>query len=143
MTRAINCSSHLDKTTRMTMPRHYIDEIPLKYSLYGTFMPTLCMSTLTDRCIVVSLEGCCWKFEGKDLKSVDHTSPQVVHVANHPLLVHNRCVIKHFSGVFVSSLYFLIFCSCRVFCHRTESDLFPFLLEFSYSLTKIFLSLRQ
>ena len=46
-----------------------------------------------------------------------------------PKSVRNRCVIKVFGGVFyVVTLLFGFFCECRGFCHRTESDLFPFLL---------------
>ena len=45
--------------------------------------------------------------------------------------VRNSCVIKVFGGVFMLSRCFLdCFCGCRVFCHRTESDLFLFLLPF-------------
>ena len=45
-----------------------------------------------------------------------------------PMSVRNRCVIEVFGGVFyVVMLLFGFFCGCRGFCHRTESDLFPFL----------------
>ena len=46
-----------------------------------------------------------------------------------PKSVHNRCVIKVFGDVlYVVTLFFGFFCGCRGFCHRTESDLFLFLL---------------
>ena len=44
--------------------------------------------------------------------------------------VGNRCVIEVFGNVFeVVMLLFGFFCECRGFCHRTESDLFLFLLQ--------------
>ena len=47
-----------------------------------------------------------------------------------PKSVRNSCVIKVFGGVFyVVTLLFGLFCGCRGFCHRTESDLFLFLLR--------------
>ena len=47
-----------------------------------------------------------------------------------PKSVRNSCVIKVFGGVFVlSRCFFLLLCGCRGFCHRTESDLFLFLLH--------------
>ena len=46
-----------------------------------------------------------------------------------PKSVHNRCVIEVFGGVFcVVTLLFGVFCGCKGFCHRTESDIFFFLL---------------
>ena len=52
-----------------------------------------------------------------------------------PTSVRNRCVIKVFVGVFyVVTLLFGFFCRCRGFCHRTESDLFLFLLIRGFSL---------
>ena len=46
-----------------------------------------------------------------------------------PKSVCNRCVIEVFGGVLcVVTLLFGYFCQCRGFCHRTESDLFLFLL---------------
>ena len=51
-----------------------------------------------------------------------------------PKSVRNCCVIKVFGGVFyVVTLLFGLFCGCRGFCHRTESDLFLFLLLLSIS----------
>ena len=46
-----------------------------------------------------------------------------------PKSVRNRCVIKVFSGVFVLSIGFRIFCWYRGFCHRAESDLRLFFLD--------------
>ena len=47
-----------------------------------------------------------------------------------PKSVRNRCVIKVFGGIFcVVTLLFKFFCGCRGFCHKTESDLFLFLLK--------------
>ena len=46
-----------------------------------------------------------------------------------PKSVRNRCVIEVFGGVFyVVTMLCGFFCGCRGFCHRTESDLFLFLL---------------
>ena len=45
-----------------------------------------------------------------------------------PKSVCNRCVIEGFGGVFVVTTLFGFFFGCRGFCHRTESDLFLFLL---------------
>ena len=59
-----------------------------------------------------------------------------------PKSVRNRFVIKVFGGVFyvVTSLCGLFY-GCRGFCHRTESDLFPFLLchEESFPVIKVFI----
>ena len=53
----------------------------------------------------------------------------VVTPTDRPRLVRNRCVIEVFGDVFVLSCwFFLLFRGCRGFCHRTESDLFHFLL---------------
>ena len=47
-----------------------------------------------------------------------------------PKSVRNRYVIKVFGGVFyVVTLLFVFFFGCRGFFHRTESDLFIFLLH--------------
>ena len=47
-----------------------------------------------------------------------------------PKSVRNRCVIEVFGGVFyVVTLLFGFFYECRGVCHRTESDLFLFLLQ--------------
>ena len=46
-----------------------------------------------------------------------------------PKSVRNRCVIEVLVAIFyVVKLLFGFFCECRGFCHRIESDLFPFLL---------------
>ena len=63
-------------------------------------------------------------------KPVNHTSwVAVVTPTDRPKSVRNRCVIELFCGVVcVVTLPFWHFCWCRGFCHRTESDLFLFLL---------------
>ena len=62
-------------------------------------------------------------------KPVNHTSwVAVVTPTDRPKSVRNRCLIELFCGVVcVVTLPFRHFCWCRGFCHRTESDLFPFL----------------
>ena len=61
---------------------------------------------------------------------VNHTNwVAVVTPTNCPKSVRNRCVIELFCGVVcVGTLSFYYFCWCREFCHRTESDLFLFLI---------------
>ena len=63
-------------------------------------------------------------------KPVNHTSwVAVVTPTDRPKSVRNRCVIELFCGVvYVVTLPFWHFCWCMGFCHRTESDLFLFLL---------------
>ena len=63
-------------------------------------------------------------------KPVNHTSwVALVTPTDRPKSVRNRCLIELFCGVVcVVILPFWHFCWCRGFCHRTESDLFPFLL---------------
>ena len=52
--------------------------------------------------------------------------------SDRPKSVRNRCVIKVFGGTFyVVTLLFGFFCGCRGFCHRTESDLFFFLILYT------------
>ena len=64
-------------------------------------------------------------------KPVNHTSwVAVVTPTDRPKSVRNRCLIELFCGVVcVVTLPFWHFCWCRGFCHRTESDLFLFLLH--------------
>ena len=64
-------------------------------------------------------------------KPVNHTSwVALVTPTDRPKSVRNRCLIELFCGVVcVVTLPFWHFCWCRGFCHRTESDLFLFLLE--------------
>ena len=59
----------------------------------------------------------------------NHTSwVTAVTPTDRPRSVRNSCVIKVFGGVFMlSRCFFGLFCGCRGFCHRTESDLFLFL----------------
>ena len=46
-----------------------------------------------------------------------------------PKSVRNRCVIEVFGDIFyVATVLFGFFYGCRGFCHRTESDIFLFLL---------------
>ena len=63
-------------------------------------------------------------------KPVNHTSwVAVVTPTDRPKSVRNRCLIELFCGVVcVVTLPFGHFCWCTGFCHRTESDLFLFLL---------------
>ena len=67
-------------------------------------------------------------------KPVNHTSwVAVVTPTDRPMSVRNCCLIELFCGVVcVVSLPFRHFCWCRVFCHRTGSDLllFVFLSKF-------------
>ena len=52
-----------------------------------------------------------------------------VSPTDRPKLVRNRCVSKFLVAfLYVVTMLFGFFCGCRGFCHRTESDLFPFLL---------------
>ena len=61
----------------------------------------------------------------------------VVTPTDHPKSVRNRCVIGLFCGVVcVVTLPFWHFCWCRGFCHRTESDLFLFLLHTNLELLR-------
>ena len=54
----------------------------------------------------------------------------VVTPTDRPKSVRNRCVIELFCDVVcVVALPFWHFCWCIGFCHRTESDLFLFLLH--------------
>ena len=64
-------------------------------------------------------------------KPVNHTSwVALVTPTDRPKSVRNRCLIELFCGVVcVVTLPFCHFCWCRGFCHRTESDLFLFLLQ--------------
>ena len=63
-------------------------------------------------------------------KSISHTSlVAVVTPTDRPKSVCNRCVIELFWCVFCFvTLPFWHFCWCRGFCHRTESDLFLYVL---------------
>ena len=54
----------------------------------------------------------------------------VVTPTDRPKSVGNRCVIEVLVALFMFSRgFFGFFCWCRGFCHRTESDLFFFLLN--------------
>ena len=63
-------------------------------------------------------------------KPVNHTSlVTVVTPTDRLKSVRNRCVIELFCGVVcVVTLPFWHFCWSRGFCHRTESDLFLFVI---------------
>ena len=76
------------------------------------------------------LHGCCGEWEGWARKPVDHNSwVAIVTPTDRPKSVRNRSVIELFCGVVcVVILPFWHFCWYRGFCHRTESDLFLFLL---------------
>ena len=55
----------------------------------------------------------------------------VVTPTDRPKSVNNRCVIEFFGVVFcVVTLLFGFCCGCSGFCHRAESDLFLFLLNY-------------
>ena len=66
----------------------------------------------------------------RPVNQVNHTSwVVVVTPTDRPKSVRNRCVIELFCGVvYVVTLPVWHFCWWRGFCHRTESDLFLFLL---------------
>ena len=68
--------------------------------------------------------------EGLDpVNRFNHTSwVAIVTPTNHPKSARNRCVTEVFGGVYEFNIAFWIYCRCRGFCHRTESDLFFFLL---------------
>ena len=74
------------------------------------------------------------------VNQVNHTSWVAVVTQNYRLMsVRNRCVIELLCGVVcVVTLPFWHFCWCRGFCHRTESDLFLFLLitKWKYKIKK-------
>ena len=54
----------------------------------------------------------------------------VIIQTDHPKLVRYRCVIEVLVAfLYVVTLLFGFFCECIGFCHRTESDLFLFLLQ--------------
>ena len=76
------------------------------------------------------LHGCCGSGKVGPVNQVNHTSwVTVVTPTDRPKSVRKRCVIEHFFGVVcVVTLPFWHFFWCRGFCHRTESDLFLFLL---------------
>ena len=57
-----------------------------------------------------------------------------------PKSVRNSCVIKVLVAFYVT-LLFGLFCGCRGFCHRTESDLFLFLFPTTYILPNLWLLL--
>ena len=82
------------------------------------------------------LHGCCGEWEVGPVNQVNHTSwVAVVTPTERPKSVRNRCVIELFCGVVcVVTLPFWHFCWCRGFCHRTESDLFPFLFEWALTI---------
>ena len=68
----------------------------------------------------------------RPVNQVNHTSwVDVVTPTDRPKSVRNRYVIKlFFCGVVcIVTFTFWHFCWCRGFCHRTESDLFLFLLH--------------
>ena len=76
------------------------------------------------------LDGCCGEWENWDpVNRFNHTSwMTVVTSTDCPKSVRNRCVIAVFVRFCVVT--FFIFCWCMGFSHRTESDIFFFLLGF-------------
>ena len=68
----------------------------------------------------------CGKKEGCDpVNRFNYTSWEaVVTRTKRPKPTRNRCVIEVFGSVFVLSLcFFGVFCGCKVFCHKTESNI--------------------
>ena len=65
------------------------------------------------------------------VNQVNHSSwVAIVTPTDRPKSVRNRSIIEHFcGGVCGVILPFSHFCWCRGFCHRTESDLFLFLIN--------------
>ena len=80
------------------------------------------------KCVSFWLQSCCGKLEGWALVNrFNHTSGvTAVTPIDRPKSVCNRCVIEVFGGVFyvVTMLYSV----GGGVCHRTESDLFLFVL---------------
>ena len=73
-------------------------------------------------------------------KPVNHTSwVALVTPTDRPKSVRNRCLIELFLWRCLCCHFALfdIFCWCRGFCHRTESDIFLFLLHMFYLLRPI------
>ena len=73
----------------------------------------------------------CGEWEGWALVNrFNHTSGvTAITPTDRPKSVRNCCVIEVFGGVFyVVTMLFGIFCVCMGICHRTESDLFLFVL---------------
>ena len=79
------------------------------------------------------------------VNQVNHTSwVAVVTPTDRHKSVRNRCVIELFCGVVcVVTLPFWHFCWCMGFCHRTESDLFLFLMKFCTDEVLVVCSTRQ
>ena len=67
------------------------------------------------------------------VNQVNHTSwVAVATPTDRPKSVRNRCVIELFCAVdCVVTLPFWHFCWCKGSCHRTESDLFLFLFDYT------------
>ena len=82
------------------------------------------------------IHGCCGEWMAGPVDQLNHTSWEaVITPTDHPKSVRNRCEIEPFFGVVcVFTLPFWHFCWRRGFCHRTESDLFLFLLPWCFSL---------
>ena len=80
-------------------------------------------------CVSFWLHGCCGSGKVGSVNQVNHTSwVTVVTSTDRPKSFRNRYVIELFCGVGCVSLSFWHFCWCGGFCHRTESDLFLFLI---------------
>ena len=71
-------------------------------------------------------------------KPVNHTSwVAVVTPTDRPKSVRNRCLIELFCGVVcVVTLPFYISVAVGGFCHRTESDLFLFLMIHAINISR-------
>ena len=81
----------------------------------------------------------CGEWEGWALLNrFNHTSwVTAVTPTDRPKSVRNSCVINFLWRFYVVTLLFGLFCGCRGFCHRTESDLFLFLPNQHFSVFRI------
>ena len=85
------------------------------------------------KCMSFWLHSFCRYWEGWDpVNRFNYTSKVAIAIVtptDRPKSVRNRCVIQGFWWRFcVVMLIFGFFCGCRGFCHKTESDLFFFVL---------------
>ena len=82
------------------------------------------------KCVSVWLRSFCGKWECSDpVNLFNHTNLVAITSPTHrPKLVYNRCVIEILVAFLWCHVFYGFFCGCRDFSHRTESDLFLFLL---------------
>ena len=83
---------------------------------------------MISACSCPRLHKCCGEREGwEPINWFNNTSwIAVVTPTDRPKSVRNRCVIEVICAL---TLLFGFFCLCKGFCHRAESDLFPFLIK--------------